>query len=483
MNNINISNISFQEALQFVDESIKEKNDRDKNKQGSILRPLNNTQTAIFKEIWLDDAITYREIADRINLSNEGVRSAAKGMLVILNEVIPTYAKIERKNLKSLITQRIVNKRTQGDRASANFEINQDIPTQNPAKIKQLQFPKGPLPLESDFYLKRPLIESKCYSEIRQKGGLVRIKAPKEMGKTTLITRIRQNAKQEGACIVYLNLEQITLNSLLDSNSFFKYFCANVSDRLNYSNQLNISLENIQKWTSDLGVNTSVTNYFQRDILPKVAKSLVLIIDQFDLIFLKPEIATTFFSILRSLHEEAKTGDDDNSEKIRIVLSYSTEAYISYNVNQSPFNVGLPINLPEFSPSEILDLAQRYSVQLSQEQFEDLKNAIGGHPYLVQLALYHLATSQINFSGLLTTAHTDRGIYSSHLNRHLNNLEENPELKADLIQLLKTTSPVLLNDYVNQFKLYSMGLIQLEGNKVILRCEIYRRYFSEKLLN
>ena len=232
---------------------------------------------------------------------------------------------------------------------------------------------------------------------MRQKGGLIRIKAPKEMGKTTLLTRIRQNAKQEGASIVYLNLEKMPLKSLRDSDSFFKYFCANVSDSLNYSNKLNLSLENIQKWTNDLGINTSVVNYFQRDILPKINKALVLAIDQFDLVFSEPEISTTFFSILRAFHEEAKTGDEDDLEKIRIVLSYSTEAYLNYNVNQSPFNVGLPINLPEFNNDEIRDLAIRYSVKLNDSQLENLKNIIGGHPYLVQLALYNLATNQIGF--------------------------------------------------------------------------------------
>ena len=106
MNNTNVSDISVTEVLQFIYELVQEKSkSAAKEKKNNLVKPLNNSQTAIFTELWLDDSITYREIAERIKLSNEGVRSAAKGMYAILNEIMPTYTKIERKNLKSSIAQ------------------------------------------------------------------------------------------------------------------------------------------------------------------------------------------------------------------------------------------------------------------------------------------------------------------------------------------------------------------------------------------
>jgi hypothetical protein len=49
---------------------------------------------------------------------------------------------------------------------------------------------KGEVPLDSPFYVERPPIERLCYETIVQPGALIRIKAPKQMGKTSLMLRI-----------------------------------------------------------------------------------------------------------------------------------------------------------------------------------------------------------------------------------------------------------------------------------------------------
>ncbi len=41
-----------------------------------------------------------------------------------------------------------------------------------------LEFPGGPVPLESPFYIERPPIEQLAYAEVEQPGSLIRIKPP-----------------------------------------------------------------------------------------------------------------------------------------------------------------------------------------------------------------------------------------------------------------------------------------------------------------
>jgi hypothetical protein len=47
----------------------------------------------------------------------------------------------------------------------------------------KLDNPEGVVPLDSPFYIERLPIESDCYEEIEQPGALIRIKAPKQIGK------------------------------------------------------------------------------------------------------------------------------------------------------------------------------------------------------------------------------------------------------------------------------------------------------------
>jgi hypothetical protein len=109
---------------------------------------------------------------------------------------------------------------------------------------------------------------------------------------------------------------------------------------------------------------------------------------------------------------------------------------------------------------------------------------VGGHPYLVRLAFYHLAQPSpgkwVNLPQLLHDAPSDVGIYSQHLRRHLGILRENEKLLAAFKQVISKIDSVAL-DSILGYQLYSMGLIKWQINQAIPRCELYRQYFQERL--
>jgi serine/threonine-protein kinase len=107
---------------------------------------------------------------------------------------------------------------------------------------------------------------------------------------------------------------------------------------------------------------------------------------------------------------------------------------------------------------------------------------VGGHPYLVRVALYHLAQQQLTLAQLVAIAATEAGIYGDHLRRHLWNLQQHPELAAAFSKVVKTSEPVELES-VLAFKLHSLGLVQLQRNEVTPRFELYRQYFRDRLLD
>lgn len=102
---------------------------------------------------------------------------------------------------------------------------------------------------------------------------------------------------------------------------------------------------------------------------------------------------------------------------------------------------------------------------------------VGGHPYLVQLALYHLQSGTLTLDELLSTVPTQAGIYSSDLRHHWQILQTYPELLTALQSVIKLGSAQL--DPLLAYKLESMGLIDLQGNQASISCELYRQYFSQ----
>ncbi|HEY9633968.1 MAG TPA: AAA-like domain-containing protein [Coleofasciculaceae cyanobacterium] len=343
-----------------------------------------------------------------------------------------------------------------------------------PKPVGVLEVPEGPVALSSAFYVDRHPIESRCYETITQTGALIRIKSPRQMGKTSLLNRIVDRSTNQGYRTVRLNLLQADGEKLSSLDKFLRWFCSCVSQELELPSGLS------EYWDEDRGSIVNCTTYFEAHLLEQINCPLVLALDEVDRVFQSGEIAQGFFPMLRSWHEEAKT--IDIWEQLRLVVVHSTEDYGPLDINQSPFNVGLPVELTEFTPEQVEDLAQRHKLDWNGAQVQQLMAMVGGHPYLVRWALYRLACKDVTLEKLLQDAPTDAGIYDNHLRRHLDTLKENLELVVALKQVVTATEPVRL-ETMQAYQLYSMGLVKRQGDRVTPRCELYQQYFRERLRN
>jgi serine/threonine-protein kinase len=61
------------------------------------------------------------------------------------------------------------------------------------------------------------------------------------------------------------------------------------------------------------------------------------------------------------------------------------------------------------------------------------------------------------------------------------NLQQHPELAAAMKKVVEAKSPVQLEPML-AFKLQSLGFVQLYGNDVKLRCQLYSQYFATSLV-
>jgi hypothetical protein len=327
----------------------------------------------------------------------------------------------ERTSLSPNTLTRIQRRQVAVDRQSLEFYFNAFNLTLTPSDYTKLGLDqiesrhratlKGQVPLDSPFYVERPPIEWLCYETFLQPGALIRIKAPKQMGKTSLMARILQSARVEGLKTVPLSLQLADSAVCTDLNRFLQWFCAVVTRRLGLPNRV------IEYWDEIFGSNYNCTDYFENYLLAEIESPIVLALDEVDVVFDYPEISTDFFGMLRAWYEKAKYGNggSDVWEKLRLVVVHSTEIYIPLNINQSPFNIGLSVELPEFTAVQVQDLATRHGLDWGMEEVERLMKLTNGHPYLVQVALHHISSETIALDELLETATYEDSIYSRPL--------------------------------------------------------------------
>ena len=345
-----------------------------------------------------------------------------------------------------------------------------------PKKTPDFEPPEGQVPLDSPFYVERPPIDSDCRKEISRENALIRIKAPRQMGKTSLMTRVLHHAETQGCRKVPVCFQQADSEIFADLNLFLLWFCETVTYELGLENRVETY------WQSRSGKKVRASNYFREYLLTEIKEPLVLGLDEVDLIFQHENIANDFFALLRAWHERGK--NEAAWKKLRMVIVHSQEVYIPLNISQSPFNVGFPVELPELTRAQANDLAKRHGMNLSPESLEYLMRLLGGHPYLLRVAFYDLGRRRISPKKLMKIAPTEQGPYADHLRRHLGNLRDNRNLEAAMKQVISSDRPVKIGEK-ETFKLRSMGLVKFQGdgNSVVPLCDLYRRYFGERFGN
>lgn len=461
------------------------------------LERLKDVQELVFRQSWKGK--TYQEIAEESGYSSEHIRDVGFRLWQFLSDVLGI--KVTKSNIHAILGQRSRTLETIVDHNSASHNTAQLLPrsqklsssavllldekelliadhgTISPkplsAPVTGVEFPGTPLAQNSPFYVERPPIEQRCYQELLQEGSLIRIKAPRKMGKTSLVNRILHDAMVHGYARVRLNLQQADQVALKDINAFLRWFCKSISWKLNLKPELD------DYWDQDAGLaKSNCTRYFEDYLLPQVKTPVLLALDEVDRIFAHSQLAQDFLPLLRIWHEEAN--ESDIWRHLRLVVIHSTEAYVPLNVNQSPFNVGLPIRLCHWGATQVTELAQRYGLDWHQEATAQLMNLTSGHPYLVQLAFYYLWSNEGNFQQLLHNAPTEAGIYGHYLRRQLDTLQAAPNLAIALKQVIESDRPIILESAIAH-QLQSLGLVQLVGDTVLPSCQLYCQYFQTRL--
>jgi AAA-like domain len=426
-------------------------------KVNELLAPdrLSYIQEIVFLGAW--EGKRYRQIADESGYDYDYVKEVGFQLWQSCSDVLGR--KVTKKNVRLLLAE------TSSPADSfSNFPIM--------AAPSSFEFPGGPLSLDSPFYVERYAIEPIAYREILKPGGLVRIKAAQQSGKTSLVLRLMAHAQANGLMPVVVNLQIADQRLLSNLNHFLRWLCLHVSRQLNLEPQLD------QYWDEESGSKLSCNAYFERFLLNQIESGIVLVFDEVTPLFDYPELAQDVLPLFRIWHEYA--AQSKVWQKLRLIVVHNTELFVPLKLNQSPFNVGVPIELSDLTLEQISGLAQQYQLQQIQpEDLEPLIELVGGHPYLIQLAFYWLQQN-LPIEQLIEQAPTMTGIYRSELQRQWNRLQQNPGLLNAFKQILLEANSTGI-DMITAYKLESLGLIHRNGNQLAVRCGLYRKFFQVQL--
>ncbi len=349
--------------------------------------------------------------------------------------------------------------------------LHSPLPAFDPRFLEELEAPGGVVKLRDQFYIER---DADIYlkQEIVKLGTTTTIRAPRQTGKTSLLMRGIHHARQRGAKVVPIDLQSFGYDLLDSVDVFLRELAESIC------HELRLDESDLEKtWRLSTGVQKKLIYYLEDQVLSEFEQPVVIAIDEADSL-LHTTFYRDFFGLLRSWHN--RRASHYQWENLNIVLVISTEPYLLIDdINQSPFNVGLDLDLPDFTDAQVLELMRQHGWVESEHYLSQFMNLFNGHPYLTRKALYTLVTQSITWPDLAKVAPTDQGPFGDHLRRQHWHLRDQPELQTALRQIIEHKC---CPDDRALFRLLRAGLVKGSGDVYTCRCDLYHQYFKEKLI-
>jgi len=336
------------------------------------------------------------------------------------------------------------------------------------ADPKMLESTGGAVPGDSKFYVRRPADEE-FEEALSRHESIVLIKGPRQIGKTSLIGRGMRKADEKGWRYAHTDFQKLSSRQLESETSFYRVVASTLA------RQAGFEFDFDGEWIDALGENMNMDG-FMTELLNASDRPLVWFIDEADRLFASP-FASDFFGLVRSWHNARATDWRGPWSRFTVVIGYATEAHLFIkDLNQSPFNVGHPIELPSFSLENVIDLNERYGRPLGRaEDTVALHALVGGQPFLTRRALDIVAQGKMTADQLFVEADKEDGPFGDHLKRLLVSVTQLPTVWEALMQSL--TSPDLA-DSDGLYRLVAAGILIRTQRRYELRYELYRRYLT-----
>ncbi|HLK60968.1 MAG TPA: AAA-like domain-containing protein, partial [Chthonomonadaceae bacterium] len=332
----------------------------------------------------------------------------------------------------------------------------------------------GAVPLNSRFYVERPT-DAAFQTAIARQDSLVLVKGPRQAGKTSLLARGLQRAREEGAAVVQTDLQKLDQEQMQSVASLFETLAQMIASQL----ELDVDLE--AAWNPRRVWNVNFDRFLRREVLDRLSVPMVWGLDEVDRLF-GHDFSTVVFGLFRSWHNERSLDPTGPWSRLTLAIAYATEAHLFItDLNQSPFNVGTRLTLEDFTQAEVQDLNRRYGEPLRDAgELTRYYQMVGGHPYLVRRGLHSMAADGVDLNTLEAQAEREDGVFGDHLRRLLAALGQDSALCEAMRSILQGHPCPDPNSF---YRLRSAGVLSgAIHTEARLRCGLYQSYLERRLL-
>jgi serine/threonine protein kinase len=332
----------------------------------------------------------------------------------------------------------------------------------------------GAVPLNSPFYITRSA-DPEFRAAIARQDSIVLVKGARQVGKTSLLARGMQQAREAGAQVVLTDLQTLNSACLESVEDLFLTLAGLIAD------QLDLDLLPHQVWSPHLSPSINFERYLRRVVLIPSASPIVWSVDEVDRLF-TCDFGSEVFGLFRSWHNKRALDPQGPWQQLTLVISYATEAHLFItDLNQSPFNVGTRLLLEDFTFEQVDELNRRYGSPLRDKaEVARYFRLVGGHPYLVRRGLYEMALRHFDVAALEAEASYDEGPFGDHLRRLYVSLNQDADL-CDAVRGVLQGHPSASTE--SFYRLRSAGLITGDTVRDIRpRSQLYATYLEKHLL-
>ncbi len=349
----------------------------------------------------------------------------------------------------------------------------QNQPRPGQVRTSALEALGGAVPLDSEFYITRPA-DGDLRSAISKRDSIVLIKGARQMGKTSLLARGMQVAREQGHKSAATDLQKFNAENFKTVDRLYRTMAESIAD------QLELDANPTDTRDSRRGPNANLERFLRREVLGRLGKPLFWGLDEVDRLFVTP-FGSEVFGLIRSWHNERALDPSGPWSNLTIAIAYATEAHLFItDINQSPFNVGTRLVLDDFTPAQVAELNRRYGNPIkSDEEVTRFYRLVGGHPYLVRRGLDELARRKIAFDNFEQQAARDEAFYGDHLRRILVLLVRDTQL-TDIMRGVLNGQPCPTPESFDRLR--SAGLVTGHiPEEARPRCRLYTAYLRRHL--
>ena len=365
-------------------------------------------------------------------------------------------------------------------------------------------------------------VSAPCYVERQADRDLVHgllagdfcyVLTSRQMGKSSLMVRMAQKLREQGVCVVVLDLTAIGQN--VTPEQWYDGLALRLGNQLGLEDELedfwqeNLRLGPCQRWFAALrdcvlvrlkGAAATAGGPRQPAVTTAApAPRLVVFIDELDAVRSLPFATEEFFAAIRECYQR-RAQDPELNRLTFCLLGVAAPFELMKDARMTPFNIGRRIELADFSPTEAQPLARGLTLLSPACESLDTHKLLDrivhwthGHPYLTQrLCRAVVESAQVGNEGKeesLIDRLCEDLFFSARSAEADDNLifvrERLLRTESDLASLLELYEQVLdgepvpdnrLDVFINQ--LHLAGIVRADHQCLTVRNRIYERVFD-----